>query len=513
MTKHIIAAAFLTALPIIGAISMCCVGDWDVAPGPYAGFDTSTNTPTENMEMDVGCKTCCQAYASGTRYGRLGTDLVFEVVTPGTFTVGYGTGDDGRVAGGATLLVEFSQEQVRLESNADGGVEKVYKRATFDPDSWNVNSGTCATGYDPGFRFGRHGLPPTSSFLKDMCTNTKGVVRDEMTWQNMFCNDGNGFNDGSLFDECFASFSKAYTASFDPGFLCEQSTIDSLDANCRGDEQMCGGIDMEPFLQDGVLMSRTTDIEFEQDILWKNEADGSVIGTDWGMQKVFIGAQKVAGRRDSRCFHTDEDNMTGCTDTEVSENGIKFQLELNQQRRYPHGVETFWDDCTADGSDDDILCATCFAVAITTQKGSLTVSSHSTGDGTVSWTLLDDANNDVYDLTYAFESLYNRNADGNGIDAPSNFAKARVLTDTSEDSGSVRVCALKRDYDPSESTGEAVFLYDPEVRVRKRSMIPDPESQSDNSSSSPSAESSANRIVNRASLGLGTSALALYGLW
>merc|ERR1712238_557362 len=118
--------------------------------------------------------------------------------------------------------------------------------------------------------------------------------------------------------------------------------------------------------------------------------------------------------------------------------------ELNQQNRYPHGDENFWDDC---------------------------------------------------------------NADGNGIDDPSNFAKARVLTDTSDESGSVRVCALKMDYDPSESTGEAVFLYDPEVRVRKRSMVPDPVP-----SSSQSAESSANRIVNRGSLGFGTSALALYGI-
>lgn len=459
------AATLMSTLPACSGTgtgtSMCCVGDWTVSPGPYTKFDTSKQTAAENQARDVGCKTCCQGYNDGTKFGRPGTDLVFEVAAPGTFTAGYGV-SGGAVAGGATLKVDFSQVQARLGANS---VDTVYKRSTFDPVTWNKRTNTCAEGHAPGFRFGTF---PISEMLGKVCTNAAGVVLSTKEWKNMFCNDGKGLNDGAKFDACFKELITLFGAYSSGGdsFACQQRELDSVNDKCRGQAQMCQG--MVPSLVDGVLVSGKPDIEFEQDMVWKNEDDGLVIGQDWGMQKVFIGAQTVPGGRDDRCFHTDEDKMKGCTDTAVSENGIKFQLELNQNGMYPHGNTTYWDACTADGGNDG-TCATCFAVAVTVDAGKFTVSNHaSTGDA-VSWTLKDASSGDAYDFVFAFESLYNRNGKG-----PSNFAKATVVTTTEDKSGSVHVCALKRDFDPSVSNPDVRFLYDPEVRVTKTAATSTP---------------------------------------
>jgi len=494
-----VAATLLAALPMSKAISMCCVGDVAVAPGPYEAVDTSTLSADEFQRKDYGCETCCQGYASGTKYGRVGTDLVFEVESPGIFTAGYGAGPSSAVAGDATLRVEFSQEQVLLNA---GSVSTVYKRSTFDPDGWNERTETCREGVAPGFRFGSF---PLGTMIAPMCAHAAGVLRTAEAWDIMFCDNGNDPEPSVSYDGCYAELITkfgAYRADED-NYACSQETLDSIDAKCRGEPLMCQSY--IPSLTDhGILVSGMTDIEFEQDMVWKNVSNGAVLGTDWGMQKVFIGAQTVPGGRDTRCFHTDEDKMTGCTDSTVSENGIKFQLELNQQGKYPHGESTFWDACTG----DDDTCATCFAVKVTVNEGDFAVTSHNASDEAVSWTLEDSETGETYDFTFAFESLYNRNDQGSGgggneddgipVDAPTDFAKAIIVTTTEAKSGSVYVCAPKGDYDPSVSDSHTIFLYDPEVRVTKTTA---PSDDGEDSSSGSTVSSLAARMLTTVALG------------
>ncbi|EOD22579.1 hypothetical protein EMIHUDRAFT_116672 [Emiliania huxleyi CCMP1516] len=450
---HRLAAAFLAAAPAAHAMSMCCVGDWSTAPGPYANFDTSTNTEEQNRDEDIGCATCCQPYGDSTLYGREGTDLIFEVKDSGTFTAGYGTGG-GAVAGGATLEVQFSQRQVRLSrplSSDDGEpleIAAVYKESKFDPSAW---ADTCRPGHDPGFRFGAF---QSGTYFDGIC----GL--NATAWQELFCNDG-AYIDHSDGESC--------------------ATVLQV---LRDSSQACDMLPSE--------IEARSDIEFEQDMTWKDFTTGAVLGQAWGMQKVFIGEQTVLGYRDTRCFHTSSANLTGCTDAMVSPNGLKFQLELNQQDarqnlRYPAGSTDFWDACEVDGGTND-TCATCFAVAVAVDKGSLAVESYlASTSGTVAaqwlsglpdsttpflgWLLGDAATGDEYTFMFPFENLYNRNSNGNGVNAPSDFAKGAVVANASEESGVVYVCAPRSDFDITSTDRDKAFLYDPQVITKKTSSV------------------------------------------
>ena len=278
MTMKLAAAAtLLAALPMSKAISMCCVGDVSVSPGPYKNVDTSTLSADEFQDKDYGCETCCQGYASGTKYGRPGTDLVFEVAAPGIFTAGYGAGAGGAVAGDATLRVEFSQEQVLLSGDS---VDKVYKRSTFDPDAWNKRKGICGDGVAPGFRFGSFSL---GKLIAPMCANAAGVVRDAAAWQSMFCNGGKDPEPSVSYDGCYAELVATYGlyGADKDNYSCSQETLDSIDAKCRGEPTMCLG-NVPSLTDDGILVSGKTDIEFEQDMIWKDATSGTVLGQDWG---------------------------------------------------------------------------------------------------------------------------------------------------------------------------------------------------------------------------------------
>jgi hypothetical protein len=174
------------------------------------------------------------------------------------------------------------------------------------------------------------------------------------------------------------------------------------------------------------------------------------------MQKVYIGEQNVDTSRDTRCFHADEDDLNTCTDTQVSPNGIKFQLELNQQNGYPHGSSDFWNDCENDGGTDE-TCATCFLVEIDVDLGDLSLNLTWHTPMSTTWILEDKAKGLQYDFKYSFERVYNRN--NNKMD----FAKGVTVTLLQATKGSIFMCAPKKDFDLTQYG--AVFLYDPEVTV------------------------------------------------